>query len=199
MAAVEKDSLSALEELKSTDQLIANSARVELAAVQSKLAELQQEHQAQQSELVKAFLIKEKLSRELEEAKDAQEKSQDKSTNEKVEKLRQKAKSYKEVCNEHTGSFIYVVETGVNSSFILSHAGDFGFAYPSPIKFNSPKQSAHSSVLAWVKKPSGFLDLESPNSSNLLQKNLQLSGLHNQLSGYAFRTLENDCSDWLWF
>ena len=122
VTAVEKDSLAALEELKTADQLIASSARTELAAVQQKYNDLKEEHQEHQNELVKALIVKEKLSSELEEARDAQEKSHDKSTNEKVEKLKLKAKTVKEV-----GGILHIVELESNcgpSPLLVRLSGD---------------------------------------------------------------------------
>ncbi|KAJ2904954.1 hypothetical protein MKZ38_006819 [Zalerion maritima] len=141
LAAVEKDSVSALDELKTTDQLIANSARNELSMLQQKYSDLQQEHHSQQSELVKAFLVKEKLTHELEEVKDAQEKSQDKSTNEKVEKLRSRAKHYKEVrVDGSNADFIPISKSG-DAEFAAYLVDENGIAQPMSAALPRPKST----------------------------------------------------------
>ncbi|RYO76407.1 hypothetical protein DL762_009803 [Monosporascus cannonballus] len=103
--AVEKSSQEALEELKKTDGMIAVSLRAELDAERKKSKSLKEEGDNFQRQLLTAFIEKDQLRREAEEANrqlQAAADGQAPSTEfikqgEKFEKLRVKAKELKEV------------------------------------------------------------------------------------------------------
>ncbi|RYO94801.1 hypothetical protein DL764_007779 [Monosporascus ibericus] len=103
--AVEKSSQEALEELKKTDGMIAVSLRAELDAERKKSRSLKEEGDNFQKQLLTAFIEKDQLRREAEEANRQLQAAADGQTpstefikqGEKFEKLRVKAKELKEV------------------------------------------------------------------------------------------------------
>lgn len=107
--AVEKSSFDALEELKKTDGMIGVSLRAELDAERKKSKALRDEGDSLQKQLLTAFIEKDQLRREtenanrkLQEAIDGQNPTTDFiRQGEKFEKLRAKAKELKEVSLYH--------------------------------------------------------------------------------------------------
>ncbi|RYP62170.1 hypothetical protein DL769_007411 [Monosporascus sp. CRB-8-3] len=103
--AVEKSSQEALQELKKTDGMIAVSLRAELDAERRKSRSLKEEGDNFQKQLLTAFIEKDQLRREAEEANRQLQAAADGQTpstefikqGEKFEKLRVKAKELKEV------------------------------------------------------------------------------------------------------
>ncbi|RYP26502.1 hypothetical protein DL767_008006 [Monosporascus sp. MG133] len=103
--AVEKSSQDALQELKKTDGMIAVSLRAELDAERKKSKSLKEEGDNFQKQLLTAFIEKDQLRREAEEANRQLQAAADGQTpstefikqGEKFEKLRVKAKELKEV------------------------------------------------------------------------------------------------------
>ncbi|RYP62799.1 hypothetical protein DL771_009575 [Monosporascus sp. 5C6A] len=103
--AVEKSSQEALQELKKTDGMIAVSLRAELDAERKKSNSLKEEGDNFQKQLLTAFIEKDQLRREAEEANRQLQAAADGQTpstefikqGEKFEKLRVKAKELKEV------------------------------------------------------------------------------------------------------
>ncbi|KXH33204.1 hypothetical protein CSIM01_07636 [Colletotrichum simmondsii] len=95
LSAVAKDSVDALEELKSTDQLISGSIREELEAARQQLKNLGTDLEEQRSSLINALLEKDKLRKDLDEAKDgtsAEPTEAAQKLQEKVDKLRVRLK-----------------------------------------------------------------------------------------------------------
>lgn len=101
LSAVEKDGISALNELKSTDKLISESLKAELDRVREEIKVATVEREAQKSQLIEALLAKDKLRKEMEELKETQDTAaieaatQDateagKKAAEKIEKLRER-------------------------------------------------------------------------------------------------------------
>ncbi|CEJ94493.1 Putative Hook3 protein [[Torrubiella] hemipterigena] len=99
LSAVEKDGITALNELKSTDMLISESLKAELDRVREETKVATTEREAQKTQLIEALLAKDKLRKDMEELKEIQETAaitaanQDaseatKKANEKIEKLR---------------------------------------------------------------------------------------------------------------
>lgn len=96
LSAVEKDSLEALNQLKSTDKLVSESLQAELDRLREKHNFVISERDAQKSQLIEALLAKDKLRKDAEDGKDLQEaisKDPDvseavKKEGEKIEKLR---------------------------------------------------------------------------------------------------------------
>ena len=96
LSAVEKDSTEALDQLKSTDKLIAESLKSELDRLREKHNFLIGERDAQKSQLIEALLAKDKFRKDAEDGRDLQEaisKDPDvseaaKKEGEKIEKLR---------------------------------------------------------------------------------------------------------------
>ena len=96
LSAVEKDSVEALDQLKRTDGLIAESLQAELGRLRDKHNILIRERDAQKSQLIEALLAKDKLRKYAEDGKDLQDaisKDPDvseavKKEGEKIEKLR---------------------------------------------------------------------------------------------------------------
>ncbi|KAK1506153.1 hypothetical protein CTAM01_03488 [Colletotrichum tamarilloi] len=95
LSAVAKDSVDALEELKSTDQLISGSIREELEAARQQLKNFGTDLEEQRSSLINALLEKDKLRKDLDEAKDgssAEPTEAAQKLQEKVDKLRVRLK-----------------------------------------------------------------------------------------------------------
>ncbi|KAI0016656.1 hypothetical protein F4780DRAFT_758569 [Xylariomycetidae sp. FL0641] len=98
--AVEKSSMDALAELKNTDGMLAVSLRAELDAERKKYRCLKDEAEAQQKQLLAAFIEKDELRREAEQANRELQKAADGQTvstdsikqSEKMEKLRTRYK-----------------------------------------------------------------------------------------------------------
>ncbi|KAL0782649.1 hypothetical protein CaCOL14_000554 [Colletotrichum acutatum] len=100
LSAVAKDSVDALEELKSTDQLISGSIREELEAARQQLKNLGTDLEEQRSSLINALLEKDKLRKDLDEAKDgtsAEPTEAAQKLQEKVDKLRVRLKERQSV------------------------------------------------------------------------------------------------------
>ncbi|KAH0444587.1 microtubule binding protein [Colletotrichum camelliae] len=97
LSAVAKDSVTALEELKSTDQLISASVREELEAARLQIKNLSADLENRQSSLINALLEKDKLRKELDEAKEGRQDGAESSEvsqkrEDKIEKLRARLK-----------------------------------------------------------------------------------------------------------
>ncbi|KZL80344.1 microtubule binding protein [Colletotrichum incanum] len=97
LSAVAKDSVEALEELKSTDQLISGSIREELEAARQQLKNLGTDLEEQRSSLINALLEKDKLRKDLDEAKEGRQDGAEptevvQKLQDKVEKLRVRLK-----------------------------------------------------------------------------------------------------------
>ncbi|KAL0940687.1 microtubule binding protein [Colletotrichum truncatum] len=97
LSAVAKDSVNALEELKSTDQLISGSIREELEAARQQIKNLSTDLENRQSSLISALLEKDKLRKELDDAKEGRQDSGEpaeavQKLQDKVEKLRVRLK-----------------------------------------------------------------------------------------------------------
>ncbi|KAK2003551.1 hypothetical protein LX36DRAFT_706989 [Colletotrichum falcatum] len=93
LSAVAKDSAEALEELKSTDQLISGSIREELEAARQQLKNLTTDLEQQRTSLINALLEKDKLRKDLDEAKETRQDGVEptevlQKLQDKVEKLR---------------------------------------------------------------------------------------------------------------
>jgi protein HOOK3 len=108
LSALQKDGISALDELKSTDKLISESLKAELDRLREELTFVTGEREAQKSQLIEALLAKDKMRKETEEAKELQETAalstanQDsseasKKAAEKIEKLRERLIERKQV------------------------------------------------------------------------------------------------------
>ncbi|EQB56567.1 hypothetical protein CGLO_03411 [Colletotrichum gloeosporioides Cg-14] len=97
LSAVAKDSVTALEELKSTDQLISASVREELEAARLQIRNLSADLENRQSSLINALLEKDKLRKELDEVKEGRQDGAESSEvsqkrEDKIEKLRARLK-----------------------------------------------------------------------------------------------------------
>ncbi|KAF5525889.1 hypothetical protein CGCA056_v003272 [Colletotrichum aenigma] len=97
LSAVAKDSVTALEDLKSTDQLISASVREELEAARLQIRNLSADLENRQSSLINALLEKDKLRKELDEAKEGRQDGAESSEvsqkrEDKIEKLRARLK-----------------------------------------------------------------------------------------------------------
>ncbi|KAF9878563.1 microtubule binding protein [Colletotrichum karsti] len=97
LSAVAKDSVDALEELKSTDQLISASVREELEAARLQIKNLSADLENRQSSLINALLEKDKIRKELDEAKEGRPEGAEpteavQKLQDKVEKLRTRLK-----------------------------------------------------------------------------------------------------------
>ncbi|ATY67233.1 microtubule binding [Cordyceps militaris] len=99
LSVVQKDRISVLDELKSTDKLISESLKAELDRLREELAFVTNERESQKTQLIDALLAKDKFRKDAEEAKEIQETAalstanQDsseaaKKAAEKIEKLR---------------------------------------------------------------------------------------------------------------
>ncbi|KAJ3498592.1 hypothetical protein NLG97_g1008 [Lecanicillium saksenae] len=99
LSAVQKDGISALDELKSTDKLISESLKAELDRLREELSFVSNERESQKTQLIDALLAKDKFRKDAEEVKELQETAalstanQDsseaaKKAAEKIEKLR---------------------------------------------------------------------------------------------------------------
>lgn len=96
LAAVEKDSIEALEEIKNTDGLVAESLTSEMERLRDQLNIKRNENDAQKSQLIEALLAKDKLRKDAEDgkeiheaiAKDPEASEAAKKEGEKIEKLR---------------------------------------------------------------------------------------------------------------
>lgn len=108
LSAVQKDGISALDELKSTDKLISESLKAELDRLREELAFVSNERESQKTQLIDALLAKDKFRKDAEEAKELQETTalstanQDsseaaKKAAEKIEKLRDRLIERKQV------------------------------------------------------------------------------------------------------
>ncbi|EFQ32251.1 uncharacterized protein GLRG_07395 [Colletotrichum graminicola M1.001] len=97
LSAVAKDSAEALEELKSTDQLISASIREELEAARQQLKNFATDLEEQRTSLINALLEKDKLRKDLDEAREARQDGTEpvevvQKLQDKVEKLRGRLK-----------------------------------------------------------------------------------------------------------
>ncbi|KAK2063027.1 hypothetical protein LY76DRAFT_642801 [Colletotrichum caudatum] len=97
LSAVAKDSAEALEELKSTDQLISASIREELEAARQQLKNQATDLEQQRTSLINALLEKDKLRKDLDEAREARQDGAEptevvQKLQDKVEKLRVRLK-----------------------------------------------------------------------------------------------------------
>ncbi|KAK2772439.1 microtubule binding protein [Colletotrichum kahawae] len=106
LSAVAKDSVTALEELKSTDQLISASVREELEAARLQIKNLSADLENRQSSLINALLEKDKLRKELDEAKEGRQDGAESSEvsqkrEDKIEKLRARLKERQSVRFRH--------------------------------------------------------------------------------------------------
>ncbi|KAJ0288325.1 hypothetical protein COL940_002112 [Colletotrichum noveboracense] len=106
LSAVAKDSVTALEELKSTDQLISASVREELEAARLQIRNLGADLENRQSSLINALLEKDKLRKELDEAKEGRQDGAESSEvsqkrEDKIEKLRARLKERQSVRFRH--------------------------------------------------------------------------------------------------
>lgn len=97
LSAVGKDEIEALEDLKSTDALVAKSAQAELERVRAKLKASDEERDMHKSHLLEVILAKEQLNKLAQDGKtpDSVEKDPDavegrKHQSEKIEKLRER-------------------------------------------------------------------------------------------------------------
>lgn len=119
LSAVEKDGITALNELKSTDMLISESLKAELDRVREETKVATTEREAQKTQLIEALLAKDKLRKDMEELKEIQETAaitaatQDaseatKKANEKIEKLRDRLIERKQVREEQNLARGYV-------------------------------------------------------------------------------------------
>lgn len=108
LSAVQKDGISALDELKSTDKLISESLKAELDRLREELAFVSNERESQKTQLIDALLAKDKFRKDAEEAKELQETAALSSANqdsseaakkaaEKIEKLRDRLIERKQV------------------------------------------------------------------------------------------------------
>lgn len=108
LSASQKDGISALDELKSTDKLISESLKAELDRFREELTFVTGEREAQKSQLIEALLAKDRIRKEAEEAKELQETTALSSANqdtseaakkaaEKIEKLRERLIERKQV------------------------------------------------------------------------------------------------------
>lgn len=108
LSVIQKDGLSALDELKSTDKLISESLKSELDRLREELAFVSNERESQKTQLIDALLAKDKFRKDAEEAKELQETAalsianQDsseaaKKAAEKIEKLRDRLIERKQV------------------------------------------------------------------------------------------------------
>ncbi|OHE96180.1 hypothetical protein CORC01_08557 [Colletotrichum orchidophilum] len=102
LSAVAKDSVEALEELKSTDQLISGSIREELEAARQQLKNLGTDLEEQRSSLINALLEKDKLRKDLDEVKEGRQDGAEpteaaQKLQEKVDKLRIRLKERQSV------------------------------------------------------------------------------------------------------
>ncbi|KOS23098.1 hypothetical protein ESCO_003716 [Escovopsis weberi] len=97
LSAVQKDSIAALDELKSTDKLISGSLTTELEQQREETAFVSSERDALKTQLIGALLSNDKLRKDMEESKDLLEAATSshpeaseaaKKASEKVEKLR---------------------------------------------------------------------------------------------------------------
>ncbi|RYC57071.1 hypothetical protein CHU98_g9137 [Xylaria longipes] len=112
VTAVEKTSLDALTELKSTDGMIAASLRAELEIERRKNKLLKDESEAMQKQLLAAFIEKDELRREAEHANRELQKAADGQTvstdyikqSEKMEKLRTRYKQLQQVSHFSSNS-----------------------------------------------------------------------------------------------
>lgn len=109
LSAVEKESIDALAELKSTDKLISESLKAELDRLRDEHSFVVNERDAQKSQLIEALLAKDKLRKDAEDTKELQDApgSADpdvaeavKKASEKVEKLRTRLKERQQVSDD---------------------------------------------------------------------------------------------------
>lgn len=108
LSAAEKGGIEAINELKSTDKLISESLKAELDRLREDYSFVVSERDAQKSQLIEALLAKDRLRKEVEDAKELQENSTSgpadadmseamKKSSEKIEKLRTRLKERKQV------------------------------------------------------------------------------------------------------
>ncbi|TWU78951.1 hypothetical protein ED733_008081 [Metarhizium rileyi] len=106
LSATEKGGVEAIDELKSTDKLISESLKAELDRLREEYSFVVSERDAQKSQLIEALLAKDKLRKEIEDARELQENSMAgladadmceamKKSSEKIEKLRSRLKERK--------------------------------------------------------------------------------------------------------
>ncbi|PKS13096.1 hypothetical protein jhhlp_000437 [Lomentospora prolificans] len=108
LSAVSKDGTEALEELKSTDTLVSASLREELDALRARVKALEADNELNKSQLLDAYVAKDKLHKENEELKSGQAPVDAKNINdeaiaeevnkstEKIQKLRERLKERQE-------------------------------------------------------------------------------------------------------
>jgi hypothetical protein len=77
VAAVDRDEIDALEDLKSTNQIITSSLQNDLVLLQSKFKNITTDHEQQKSHLVDALLAKDKLRQELATLKEGKDSAGD--------------------------------------------------------------------------------------------------------------------------
>ncbi|PHH84067.1 hypothetical protein CDD83_2552 [Cordyceps sp. RAO-2017] len=107
LSAAKKSGIDAMNELKSTDQLISESLQAELDRLRDEYGLVVGERDAQKSQLIEALLAKDRLRKEIEESKECQETASNgptdidtsdyvKKSGEKIEKLRARLKERKQ-------------------------------------------------------------------------------------------------------
>ncbi|QPH09862.1 hypothetical protein C2857_000912 [Epichloe festucae Fl1] len=107
LSAAKKGGIEAINELKSTDKLISESLKAELDRLREDYSFVVSERDAQKSQLIEALLAKDRLRKEVEDAKELQENSTSgpadadmseamKKSSEKIEKLRTRLKERKQ-------------------------------------------------------------------------------------------------------
>ncbi|CAI4219695.1 unnamed protein product [Parascedosporium putredinis] len=114
LSAVSKDGTEALEELKSTDTLVSASLREELDALRARVKALDSDNELQKSQLLDAYLAKDRLQKENVELKTGQVPSDAKNisddviaeevskSTEKIEKLRERLRQRQDAAAEQT-------------------------------------------------------------------------------------------------
>lgn len=110
LSAVDKDSIDALNELKSTDNLIAESLQGDLERLRAKFKAMTEERDVHKNQLVEVILAKEELTKAAQDGKplpEAVDKDPDiiegrKNQSEKIEKLRERLVERNEVSRNHS-------------------------------------------------------------------------------------------------
>jgi len=109
LSAMSKDGTEALEELKATDELVSASLRDELDALRTRVKSLTSEIELQRTQLLEAFVAKDKVQKEIEALRDSKPAVENKNitdeviaeeinkTSEKIEKLRDRLRQRQEV------------------------------------------------------------------------------------------------------
>lgn len=144
LAAVGKEGIEALEELKNTDGLVAESLTSEMERLREQLNIKRSEADAQKSQLIEALLAKDKLRKDAEDGKEIQEaiaKDPDaseasKKENEKIDKLRARLLERNEVSDSRTSA-----ETTWSGFFTRPKALA---VFPEPLQLPPPAQVRES-------------------------------------------------------